>query len=153
MSLSLFIVREGTPHTEMCRGPIIWFSNLGFNPSTQFVNFGPLLVLSGVRNLKYSIRGRQEGNGHLMLKLIISLSGFLISIVSLSAASAEAALDVAKITCEQHTGYRITNPQNIVVWLSGYYSGQYGRTLLDTRIFAANARTFQDYYIPRLRCE
>jgi hypothetical protein len=60
-------------------------------------------------------------------------------------AQAQVLLDVAKITCDQFTGYKITNPQNISNWLSGYYNGQRGNTILDTQQLAANAQKLRDY--------
>src|SRR5262245_21841618 len=71
-------------------------------------------------------------------------------------AHAQVTLDIAKITCDQFTGYKITNPRNIAYWLSGYYNGQRGNTLLDTKALAANARKLQDYCllhpdVPNLR--
>ena len=65
--------------------------------------------------------------------------------VALAPAHAQVTLDVAKITCDQFTGYKITNPQNIANWLSGYYNGQRGNTILDTQELAANAQKLRDY--------
>ena len=56
-------------------------------------------------------------------------------------------LDVAKITCEQFTGYKITNPQNIAMWLSGYYNGKRGNTILDAQGLNANVKKLQSYCI------
>lgn len=64
---------------------------------------------------------------------------------ALAPAHAQVTLDVAKITCDQFTGYKITNPQNIANWLSGYYNGQRGNTVLDTQELAANAQKLRDY--------
>ena len=61
-----------------------------------------------------------------MLKLI-ALSG---SILALAApARAQVTIDVSKITCDQYVGYKVTNPQNIAIWLSGYYSGKRDSTV------------------------
>ena len=56
-------------------------------------------------------------------------------------------LDVAKITCEQFTGYKITNPQNIAMWLSGYYNGKRGNTILDAQGLNANVKNLEGYCI------
>jgi hypothetical protein len=32
-------------------------------------------------------------------------------------AHAQVTLDMAKVTCDQWSGYKITNPQNIALWL------------------------------------
>jgi acid stress chaperone HdeB len=60
-------------------------------------------------------------------------------------ARAQVTLDVAKITCDQYTGYKISNPQNIAIWLSGYYHGKRGDTTLDTQALVANAKKVRDY--------
>jgi hypothetical protein len=62
-------------------------------------------------------------------------------------AQAQVTLDVSKITCDQYTGYKITNPQNIAIWLSGFYNGKRGNTVLDTQALAANTKKLQDYCI------
>src|SRR5882672_1544271 len=46
---------------------------------------------------------------------------------------AQVTLDVAKVTCDQWAGYKITNPQNIALWVSGYFNGARGNTVLDTQ--------------------
>ena len=68
-----------------------------------------------------------------------------LAVAALAPAHAQVTLDVAKITCDQFTGYKITNPQNISYWLSGYYNGQRGNTILDTQALAANAQKLRDY--------
>lgn len=60
-------------------------------------------------------------------------------------ARAQVTVDVAKITCDQFTLYKITDPQNIAIWLSGYYHGQRNETLVDTQQLAANLRKIKDY--------
>jgi hypothetical protein len=68
-------------------------------------------------------------------------------ILATGAAQAQVMLDVSKITCDQYTGYKITNPQNIAIWLSGYYNGKRNNAILDTQGFAAQAKKLQDYCI------
>ena len=80
-----------------------------------------------------------------MVRLVLVVSAFAIAAVP--AARAQVTLDVSKITCDQFTGYKITNPQNIAIWLSGYYNGKRGNTILDTQGLAANAKKLQDYCI------
>jgi len=60
-------------------------------------------------------------------------------------ARAQVTLDVAKITCEQFIGYKVTNPQNIAIWLSGYHNGKRDNTVLDTQGVIANAKKLRDY--------
>src|ERR1044072_1806260 len=62
-------------------------------------------------------------------------------------AHAQVMLDLSKVTCEQWSGYKITNPQNIALWLSGYYNGKRGNTVVDTQGLAAENRKLQDFCI------
>jgi hypothetical protein len=60
-------------------------------------------------------------------------------------ARAQVTLDVSKVTCDQYVGYKITDPKNISIWLSGYFNGKRGNTIIDTQGFEANAKKLQDY--------
>ena len=62
-------------------------------------------------------------------------------------AQAQVTLDVAKVTCDQWAGYKITNPQNIALWLSGYYNGKRGNTIVDTQAFSAEYQKLRDFCI------
>ncbi len=80
-----------------------------------------------------------------MMKLVLVASGLIFALEMVPAARAQVTLDVSRITCDQFTGYKITNPQNIAIWLSGYHSGKRGNTILDTQKLAADTRMLQDY--------
>jgi acid stress chaperone HdeB len=82
-----------------------------------------------------------------MLKFMLSVSGLLITFAPIPAAEAQVMLDVSKIACDQFVGYKITNPRNIALWLSGYYNGQRGNAVLDTQALTKNAKKLQDYCI------
>jgi acid stress chaperone HdeB len=60
---------------------------------------------------------------------------------------AQVTLDVAKITCKQMRGYEITNPNNIALWLSGFYHGKTGSTTLQVDEFKGIAEKVNDYCI------
>ena len=60
---------------------------------------------------------------------------------------AQVTLDVAKVTCDQWAGYKITNPQNIALWLSGYQHGRRGHTVLDTQGMNASTQKLRDFCI------
>jgi hypothetical protein len=62
-------------------------------------------------------------------------------------AHAQVMLDLSKITCDQWSGYKITNPQNIALWLSGYYNGKRGNTVIDTQALAAENQKLRDFCI------
>jgi len=78
---------------------------------------------------------------------MLIVSGVLLFLADGPTARAQVTLDVSKITCDQFTGYKITNPDNIAMWLSGYYNGKRGNTVLDTQGLAANSKKLRDYCI------
>jgi acid stress chaperone HdeB len=71
--------------------------------------------------------------------------GLTLTLESVPAAQAQVTLEVSKITCEQYNAYRITNPQNIAIWVNGYYHGKRGDVTLDTQRLVENARKLRDY--------
>ena len=81
------------------------------------------------------------------MRKLSPVSCLVLIIGTVATAHAQVTLDVAKITCDQFAGYKITNPQNIANWLSGYYNGQRGNTILDTQELAAHAQKLRDYCI------
>ena len=62
-----------------------------------------------------------------------------------SGAQAQVTVDVAKITCDQFTLYKITDPQNIAIWINGYYHGQRNTTTIDTQQLASALQKVKDY--------
>lgn len=80
-----------------------------------------------------------------MRRLVVALSGLMFALGTAPAARAQITIDVAKITCDQYNGYRVSNPQNIAIWLSGYYHGKRGETTLDTQALVATAKKVRDY--------
>jgi acid stress chaperone HdeB len=82
-----------------------------------------------------------------MSRFVLVVSMLVSAAATLATAQAQVTLDVSKITCDQFTGYRITDPKNIAIWLSGYHSGKRGSTVIETKELEANARKLQDYCI------
>jgi hypothetical protein len=73
---------------------------------------------------------------------------FVLGALALGAslpARAQVTLDVSKITCWQFVTYKVTNPQFIAIWMSGYHHGKRGETVIDTQALVANATKMQDY--------
>ena len=62
-------------------------------------------------------------------------------------AHAQVTVDVAKITCNQLILEKITESQNIALWLSGYYHARQNNTLVDTQQLTANAEKIRQYCI------
>ena len=71
--------------------------------------------------------------------------GLTLTLERVPAARAQVTLDVSKITCEQYNAYKITNPQNIAIWVNGYYHGKRGDVTLATQGLVASARKLRDY--------
>ena len=71
--------------------------------------------------------------------------GLTLSLERVPAAQAQVTLEVSKITCEQYHAYKVTNPQNIAIWVNGYYHGKRGDVTLDTQKLVENARKLRDY--------
>jgi hypothetical protein len=81
-----------------------------------------------------------------MTRLALALCLILAATAS-GPAHAQVTLDLAKVTCDQWAGYKITNPQNIALWLSGYYNGKRGNTVIDTQALAAENQKLRDFCI------
>lgn len=74
------------------------------------------------------------------------IAAVLVSILgSCSMAWPQVTVDVSKITCEQMTLFKVTDPQNIAVWLSGYYHGKRNDTIVETQQLNANMNKIKDY--------
>jgi acid stress chaperone HdeB len=71
--------------------------------------------------------------------------GLTLAFERVPAARAQVTLDISKITCEQYNAYKITNPQNIAIWVNGYYHGKRGDVTLETQGLVENARKLRDY--------
>jgi acid stress chaperone HdeB len=68
-----------------------------------------------------------------MPRIAVVLLALMFAVAAAPATRAQVTLDVSKITCEQYTSHKITNPQNIAIWLSGYYHGKRDDTTLETQ--------------------
>jgi|SRR5689334_17823517 acid stress chaperone HdeB len=75
----------------------------------------------------------------------VAVAGSLLAFGFASELHAQVTLDVSKITCDQYVGYKITDPQNIAMWLSGYYNAKRGNTVIDTQGFSENTKKLRDF--------
>ncbi|HEY6256185.1 MAG TPA: HdeA/HdeB family chaperone [Xanthobacteraceae bacterium] len=64
---------------------------------------------------------------------------------AVSTAQAQVSVDIAKITCQQFVSYKIADPKLIAIWLSGYYNGKRGNTVIDPQALEQNAAKVRDY--------
>ena len=79
-----------------------------------------------------------------MSKPMLAACGLVLAL-AVPVAQAQVTIDISKITCDQFMGYKIINPYSLAMWLSGYYNGQRGNTIIDTETLAAQTSTLQDY--------
>src|SRR5471030_1705981 len=89
----------------------------------------------------------QSLGDEVMTQLRINLSSLIVGGLMSSAAQGQVTIDVAKISCEQFRGYAITDPNNIALWLSGYYNGQRNNTIIKVESFKENLEKEKDYCI------
>jgi acid stress chaperone HdeB len=64
-----------------------------------------------------------------MMRSTLAIATLILAFGPSTVARSQVTIDVAKIT----------DPQNIAIWLSGYYHGKRDNTLVDTQQLAANA--------------
>jgi acid stress chaperone HdeB len=81
------------------------------------------------------------------MRKLMFLPCFVAVVAVAQPAQAQVTLDVSKVTCDQWSGYKITNPQNIALWLSGYYHGKRSNTMLDTQDMLAGVQKLRDFCI------
>jgi hypothetical protein len=85
-----------------------------------------------------------------MTKLTMVMSGLIFAGVCLQA-QAQIIVDIAKVTCDQFVTYKIANPNNIALWLSGYFNGRRGDTLVDTLAMGENNKKLHDYCLTHMQ--
>jgi acid stress chaperone HdeB len=54
---------------------------------------------------------------------------------------------VSKITCWQFVTYKVEDPKNIAIWISGYEHGKRGNTVLDVQRLMADADKLAKYCV------
>ena len=62
-----------------------------------------------------------------------------------SSAQAQIVMDVSKITCDQYVHSKISTPNYIAAWLSGYYNAKSNNNLLDTQALQDNVSKLQNF--------
>jgi acid stress chaperone HdeB len=71
----------------------------------------------------------------------------LVALLGASQAQAQVSVDVAKITCRQLLFDKVISPntKSLALWLSGYYNGKRGNTVLDISELAKKTDKVEDY--------
>jgi acid stress chaperone HdeB len=86
-----------------------------------------------------------------MSKYMLGVCGLVLAAIMAPAAHAQVTIDFSKITCEQFIGYKVINPTQLAMWLSGYYNGQRGNTIIDTEKLSAQTSQLQDHCLRNLK--
>ena len=82
-----------------------------------------------------------------MSKMARLIFGFTLALGAISLAQAQITVDVAKITCDQLTGFDVKDPRDTAIWLSGYYHGKRGNAVLDIQEFQRDSRKLWNHCI------
>ncbi len=65
-------------------------------------------------------------------------------------AQAQTTIDMSKITCEQWLAYKVADPDQIAIWLSGWYSSKQNNTLLEVQKLKAEVSRLKEICIRNL---
>ena len=75
------------------------------------------------------------------------VKGLVLSLITFATASAQAQVivDVSKITCDQYVHAKITTPNLLAAWMSGYYNAKRNNKVIDLETLEDNVSKVQNY--------
>ena len=80
------------------------------------------------------------------MKSACILLAMSISVFGIATAQAQTTVDVAKITCRQFLlGHVGGSTRSVANWLSGYYNGKSGNTVIEVESLQKNVRELERY--------
>ncbi len=80
-----------------------------------------------------------------MKRHTLAILVFAVILTANTGTQAQVMLDLSKVTCNQFVKYQVANPKFIAMWLSGYFHGKRGSTMIDTQKLIADADAVEDY--------
>jgi acid stress chaperone HdeB len=80
-------------------------------------------------------------------RCLMSLLALSAIFATSTAGWAQVTIDVAKITCDQFLAGKVADSRSVTVWLSGYYHGVHGNTVLDVNALQQDSQAVMDYCI------
>jgi acid stress chaperone HdeB len=80
-----------------------------------------------------------------MKKHTLAILVLAVILAANTGTQAQVMLDLSKVTCDQFVKYQVANPKFIAMWLSGYFHGKRGSTMIDTQKLIADADAVEDY--------
>src|SRR5580658_7892488 len=79
------------------------------------------------------------------MKMRVLIAGLLLAALPPSPGHAQVTVDVAKITCKQFLLDTVAPTKSVAMWLSGYYHGKHGGTVVDFGALQREADKVEDY--------
>ena len=80
-----------------------------------------------------------------MMRRTSIVGGLVLSSIVFATASAQVVVDVSKITCDQYVHSKITTPNLIAAWLSGYSHAKRNNLIIDLASFEENVNKLTNY--------
>ena len=85
-------------------------------------------------------RGREDA-----MKIRLLMAATLLAVLLPATSQAQVTVDVAKITCKQFLLDTVAPTKSVAMWLSGYYHGKHGGTVVDFGALQREADKVEDY--------
>jgi acid stress chaperone HdeB len=80
-----------------------------------------------------------------MVRYALSTLGLAVVLTGAPPVQGQVNIDVSKISCEQFILFKVTDPQKIAIWLSGYHHGKRETTVLDPQSLGEFADRTKEY--------
>ena len=74
-----------------------------------------------------------------------SIAVLVLALCFPTAGHAQVTVDVAKITCKDFLLDAVASTKSVTMWLSGYYHGKHGGTVVDFAAMTREADKVEDY--------
>jgi acid stress chaperone HdeB len=79
------------------------------------------------------------------MKIRILMAAPLLAMLLPATSQAQVTVDVAKITCRQFLLDTVAPTKSVAIWLSGYYHGKHGGTVIDMAALQRETDKLSDY--------
>ena len=76
---------------------------------------------------------------------IVTASILSSMVFTTGSARAQVTVDVSKVTCDQYVHSKISTPNLIAAWMSGYYNAKRNTRVLDLQALEENVSKLQSY--------
>ena len=75
----------------------------------------------------------------------VAVPSLILVFSPISIGEAQVAIDVSRVTCDQYVHAKITTPNYIAAWLSGYYNGKRNNRIIDLQQLQENVMKVENY--------